>query len=115
MGGEEWKVVTVWGLPFLTCSGASPVLRCDYPSCTSAVYSHSCIHTVRSFNEYNISTIFNGDEKKNGKASEEYSQTWVVLFTRHRGFLGLRILGMCLSKISCAKTLPTVSLTMHQS
>ncbi|KAF1977459.1 hypothetical protein BU23DRAFT_659857 [Bimuria novae-zelandiae CBS 107.79] len=47
------EIVTVWSLPFPTCSGASPVLRCDYPSYTSAVYSHSCIPTVRSFTQYN--------------------------------------------------------------
>jgi hypothetical protein len=27
-------------------------LRCDYPSCTSAVYSHPCIPTVRSFTQH---------------------------------------------------------------
>jgi hypothetical protein len=48
--------VTVWSLSFPTCSGASPVLRCDYPSCTKAVYSRSCIPTVCSFIQYNIST-----------------------------------------------------------
>jgi hypothetical protein len=36
---------------------ASPSVRCDYLSCTSAVYSHPCIHTVRSFTQYNLSSI----------------------------------------------------------
>jgi hypothetical protein len=32
-------------------------VRCEYLSCTSAVYSHPCIHTVRSFTQYNLSSI----------------------------------------------------------
>jgi hypothetical protein len=36
---------------------ASPLVRCDYPSHTSAVYSHSCISTVRSYTQYNLSSI----------------------------------------------------------
>jgi hypothetical protein len=36
---------------------ASPLVRCDYPSCTSAVYSHSCIPTVRSITQFNLSSI----------------------------------------------------------
>jgi hypothetical protein len=35
----------------------SPSVRCDYPSCTSAVYSHSCISTVRSYTQYKLSSI----------------------------------------------------------
>jgi hypothetical protein len=33
---------------------ASPLMRCNYPSYTSAVYSHSCIPTVRSYTQYNL-------------------------------------------------------------
>jgi hypothetical protein len=36
---------------------ASPSVRCDYLSCTSTVYSHSCIPTIRSFTQYNLSSI----------------------------------------------------------
>jgi hypothetical protein len=36
-------------LSCLTCKRASPSVRCDYSSYTSAVYSHSCISTVCSF------------------------------------------------------------------
>jgi hypothetical protein len=36
---------------------ASPLVRCDYPSHTSAVYSHSCIPTVRSCTQYNRRSI----------------------------------------------------------
>jgi hypothetical protein len=36
---------------------ASPSVRCDYPSHTSAVYSHSCISTARSYTQYNLSSI----------------------------------------------------------
>jgi hypothetical protein len=35
----------------------SPSVRCDYPSCTSAVYSHSCMSTVRSYTQYKLSSI----------------------------------------------------------
>jgi hypothetical protein len=42
---------------FLMCKRASPSVRCDYQFCTSAVYSHSCISTVRSFTQYNLSSI----------------------------------------------------------
>jgi hypothetical protein len=31
---------------------ASPSVRCDYQFCTSAVYSHSCIPTVRSHTQH---------------------------------------------------------------
>ncbi|KAF2818388.1 hypothetical protein CC86DRAFT_309405, partial [Ophiobolus disseminans] len=53
---NRYKCVTVWGLFFPTYSGASPVLRCDYPSCTSAVYSHSCIPTVDSLTQDNTTS-----------------------------------------------------------
>jgi hypothetical protein len=33
---------------------ASPSVTCNYPSCTSAIYSHSCIPTVRSITQYNL-------------------------------------------------------------
>jgi hypothetical protein len=36
---------------------ASPSVRCDYPSHTSAVYSRSCISTARSYTQYNLSSI----------------------------------------------------------
>jgi hypothetical protein len=36
---------------------ASPLVRCDYPSHTSAVYSRSCISTARSYTQYNLSSI----------------------------------------------------------
>jgi hypothetical protein len=50
---------TVSSLSFPTGSGASPVLRCHYLSCTSAVDSYSCIPTVRSFTrDNNTFTIF---------------------------------------------------------
>jgi hypothetical protein len=44
-------------LSCLTCNRASPSVRCDYSSYTSAVYSHSCISTVCSFTQYNRSSI----------------------------------------------------------
>jgi hypothetical protein len=36
------------------CNCASPSVRCNCPSYTSAVYSHSCISTVCSFTQYNL-------------------------------------------------------------
>jgi hypothetical protein len=33
-------------MSFLTCSGALPVLRCDYSSYTSAVYSHTHVYLL---------------------------------------------------------------------
>jgi hypothetical protein len=36
---------------------ASPSVRCNYPTHTSAVYSRSCIPTVRSYTQYNLSSI----------------------------------------------------------
>jgi hypothetical protein len=40
------STVTVWSLSFPTCSGALPVLRCDYSSYTSAVYSHTHVYLL---------------------------------------------------------------------
>jgi hypothetical protein len=51
--------VTVWSLSFPACSGASPVLRCDYLSYTGAIDRHSCMPTVRSFTRYMANTILN--------------------------------------------------------
>jgi hypothetical protein len=36
---------------------APPSVRCNYPSYTSVVYSHSCISTARSYTQYNLSSI----------------------------------------------------------
>lgn len=36
---------------------ASPSVRCDYPSFTSAVHSNVCIHTVCSFTQNDLSSI----------------------------------------------------------
>jgi hypothetical protein len=36
---------------------ASPSVRYYYSFCTSAVYSHSCIPTVRGFTQYNLGSI----------------------------------------------------------
>jgi hypothetical protein len=36
---------------------ASPSVRCNYPSYTSVVCSHSCISTARSYTQYNLSSI----------------------------------------------------------
>jgi predicted MFS family arabinose efflux permease len=35
---------------------ASPSVRCNYPSHASAVYSHSCIPTVCSITQYNLTS-----------------------------------------------------------
>jgi hypothetical protein len=52
-----WKSVTVWSISCLTCSGTSPLVRRCCLFCTSAVYSYPRIHTVRSFTQYNLSSI----------------------------------------------------------
>jgi hypothetical protein len=44
-------------LSCLMSNCASPSVRCNYPSYASAVYSHSCISTVRSYTQYNLSSI----------------------------------------------------------
>jgi hypothetical protein len=46
--------VTVGGSLASWATRTSPSVRCNYPSSTSAVYSHSCIPTVRSFTQYNL-------------------------------------------------------------
>jgi hypothetical protein len=54
---EEDGICHGLSLSCLTCNRASPSVRCDYSSYTSAVYSHSCISTVCSFTKYNLSSI----------------------------------------------------------
>jgi hypothetical protein len=49
--------VTVWNLSCLTCSGTSPLVRLCCLSCTSNVCSRSSIPTVRSYTQYNLSSI----------------------------------------------------------
>jgi hypothetical protein len=53
----ESKDVTVEGISCLMCSGTSPLVRRYYLSCTSAVYSPFSIPTVRSYTQYNLSSI----------------------------------------------------------
>jgi hypothetical protein len=48
--------VTVRSLTCFTCNGTSPLVRRCCLSCTSAVYSYPYTHTVRSFNQYNLSS-----------------------------------------------------------
>jgi hypothetical protein len=57
--GARFADVTVKGISCLTCSGTTPLVRRGCLSCTSAVYSYPCIHTVRSFTQYNLSSILN--------------------------------------------------------
>ena len=51
----RFAVVTVWGLSLSRVRVLLPVV----PRRTSVVYSYSTIYTVRSFTQYNPSTIFN--------------------------------------------------------
>jgi hypothetical protein len=46
-------------LPYRMDNRASPSVRCDYPSCTSAGYGHPPTYTVRSITQYNLSQSFN--------------------------------------------------------
>jgi hypothetical protein len=76
---------------------ASPSVRCDYPSCTSAVYSHSCIPTVRSITQYNLSSILQfflhthcshpGTSWGEGSSSDTVNRCWRLDLQTWHGLL----------------------------
>jgi hypothetical protein len=87
---------------------ASPLVRCDYPSHTSAVYSRSCISTARSYTQYNLSSILQflpAHALFLTRTELEYSQTVVVHVYRN---------GSELANLDIANVSPTFRLRPHR-